>query len=261
MGTAKIQGELWSKAPHGWAGIQEPQHKPLWDAMLDATNVGEGTRFLDAGCGAGGASLHAATRGAQVSGLDAAEGLLNYAKKRVPAGEFRVGDIENLPYEDNQFDVVFAANSVQYSADRVATLRELNRVCAPNGHIVAGLFGAVETVAYAPILKALGAAMPNPPKGGGPFELSAPGKFEALFAQAGLEVIASGEADCPFVYADFETFWQGNVAAGPLKGMLRVVTEDHLRNALSKAITPFHLDSGQIEIKPNMFKFLVASAK
>ena len=133
MGSAKIQGELWGRLPQGWTEIQEPLHRPLWAAMLDAAQVGRGTRMLDVGCGGGGSSRLAAERGAQVYGLDAAEGLLEFARKQVPEGNFRSGDIEDLPYEDDRFDVVFAANSVQYAADRVAALRELGRVCVPKG--------------------------------------------------------------------------------------------------------------------------------
>ena len=87
--------------------------------------------------------------------------------------------------------------------------------------------------------------MPEAPKGGGPFELSAPGKLEGLFEQAQLTVLSSGEIDCPFIYPDFETFWQGNVGAGPTQGMLRVVTEDHLRAAAYAALAPFRQDDGQ----------------
>ncbi len=71
MGTAEIQGELWGAAPEGWVTIQEPMHRPLFDAMLDAAKTVEGTHVLDAGCGGGGASLAAAERGARVSGIDA----------------------------------------------------------------------------------------------------------------------------------------------------------------------------------------------
>ncbi len=259
MGSAKVQGELWDNAPQGWAEILEPLHRPLWEAMMDATDVGRGTRFVDLGCGGGGSSAVATERGAQVSGLDAAEGLLAYARQRVPNGDFRQGDIQYLPYADDSFDVVFAANSVQYAADRVATLREMGRVCAKNGRIVAGLFSTPEKVAFAAIFKALGAAMPGPPKGGGPFDLSVPGKLESLFTEAGLDVIASGEVDCPFIYPEFETFWVGNVAAGPLQGMLRVVTEDHLRTAVSPAVEQFMDENGRIVIQPNFFKYVVAT--
>ena len=97
MGTAEIQGDLWGRVPQDWATIQEPMHRPLWEAMLDEALVSSGTRILDAGCGGGGASVLADERGAQISGIDAAEGLIAFASERLPDGDFRVGDIESLP--------------------------------------------------------------------------------------------------------------------------------------------------------------------
>ena len=188
MGSSKAQGELWGKAPRGWAEIQEPMHRPIWEAMLDATGVGSGKRFLDVGCGGGGASVLAAERGAQVSGLDAAAGLITFARERVPDGTFHVGDIESLP-----------------------------------------------------------------------FELSAPGKLEELFEEAGMEVLMSGEADCPFTYPDFDSFWRANVAAGPFQGVLRVVSEERLKSGVRDAVEPFCLDDGTILIEPNIFRYVVAS--
>src|SRR5438093_11813299 len=98
MGSATVQGPLWGRAAHDWAELQEPTALPLWEAMLDAAAVGPGKRVLDAGCGAGGASMLAAGRGALVNGLDAAEALLAIARERVPDADFRVGDLDALPY-------------------------------------------------------------------------------------------------------------------------------------------------------------------
>ncbi len=210
MKKSKIQGELWGKSPNGWAEVQGPLHKPLWEAMLNATEVGTGTTLLDVGCGSGGSSVLAKKRGAEVHGIDVAEGLLSFAIQRVPKGIFQVADIENLPYGDNMFDVIFAANSLQYSEDRIAALQELKRVCKPNGQIIAGLFDQPEKVDYRVIFKAVRDTMPEPPKGGGPFELSMPDKLEALFAEAGLTDIASGEVNCPFEYDDFESIEIGS---------------------------------------------------
>ena len=258
MKKSKIQGELWGKSPNGWAEVQEPLHKPLWEAMLNATKVGSGTTLLDVGCGSGGSSVLAKERGAQVHGIDVAEGLLSYAIQRVPKGIFQVADIENLPYEDNRFDVIFAANSLQYSENRIAALQELKRVCKPNGQIIAGLFGPPEKVDYRVVFKAVRDTMPEPPKGGGPFELSMPDKLEALFAEAGLTDITSGEVNCPFEYDDFESFWYGNVSAGPFQGMLQMVSENELKAAVREAVTSFRLEDGRIFIPQNIFKYVVA---
>lgn len=259
MGTAAIQGELWDIAPRDWATIMEPQHKPLWEAMLDGGLVGSGTRFLDAGCGGGGASVLAAGCGAQVSGIDAAEGLITFAQERVPDGDFRVGDIETLPFEDDAFDTVFAANSVQYAADRIATLREFGRVCTPEGRIIAGLFGPQEKVAFSIIQKAVRDTLPEPPSGGGQYELSAPGKLESLFEEAGLKVLESGEVDCPFHYSDFETFWRGQNSAGPFQRALRAAGKEKLKFAILEAIEQYRLEDGTIHIQPNVYKYVVAA--
>jgi ubiquinone/menaquinone biosynthesis C-methylase UbiE len=259
MKKSKIQGELWGQSPNGWAEVQERLHKPLWEAMLNETGVGKETTFLDVGCGSGGSTILAKERGAEVHGIDVAEGLLSFAIKRVPKGFFKVADIENLPYEDNKFDVIFAANSLQYSEDRIAALHELKRVCKPKGQIIAGLFGQPEKVDYRVVFKAVRDTMPEPPKGGGPFELSMPDKLESLFAEAGLENIKSGEVNCPFEYNDFETFWYGNVSAGPFQGMLKMVSEAELKLAVREAVEGFRLDNDRIYIPQNIFKYVSAN--
>ena len=259
MKKSTIQGELWGKSPNGWAEVQEPLHKPLWEAMLNDTKVGRDTTFLDVGCGSGGSSVLANERGAEVHGIDVAEGLLSFAIQRIPKGVFQVADIENLPYEDNMFDVIFAANSLQYSEDRIAALHELKRVCKPNGRIIAGLFGQPEKVDYRVVFKAVRDTMPEPPKGGGPFELSMPDKLETLFFEAGLTNIDSGEVNCPFEYDNFESFWYGNLSAGPFQGMLQMVSENELKEAVREAVNIFRLEDGRIFIPQNIYKYVSAN--
>lgn len=259
MGSQKIHGELWGKSPNGWAEIMEHQHKPLWEAMLNVAEIGMGSIILDVGCGSGGASALAIERGAEVYGVDVAEGLLSIAIQRVPNANFQIADIEKLPFKDNMFDVIFAANSLQYSEDRIAALHELKRVCKPNGLIVAGLFGPSEKVEYRAVFNALRDAMPESPTGGGPFELSTPGKLEGLFSKAGLTNLKSQEVNCPFEYADFESFWYGNASAGPIQGMLQIVSEDKLKMAVKEALNDFLLPNGRILIPTNVFKYVSAS--
>ena len=84
-GTAELQGRLWSVHAADWAELHEQYVEPAYVAALEALGVGAGTRMLDIGCGAGLALRLAADRGATVSGLDAAPGLLAYARRRVPS--------------------------------------------------------------------------------------------------------------------------------------------------------------------------------
>jgi ubiquinone/menaquinone biosynthesis C-methylase UbiE len=70
----------------------------------------------------------AADRGASVAGIDAAEGLIEIAAERTPEGEFRVGDLEELPWPEDSFDVVTGFSAFQFADDKVRALSEARRV-------------------------------------------------------------------------------------------------------------------------------------
>lgn len=89
--TADVNGRLWGARASDWANIQEGAVRPVDEAVLERTRVKAGTRYLDVGCGAGMAAQIAAARGAQVSGIDAAEALLDIAWLRTPGGRFPPG--------------------------------------------------------------------------------------------------------------------------------------------------------------------------
>lgn len=258
MGSAVIQGELWGRAPGDWAHLQESQHRPLWEAMLDGTGVGNDTRMLDAGCGGGGACVLAADRGAQVSGVDASEALLEVARDRVPGGDFRVADLEALPFPDRSFGAVIAASSVQYAADVGAALRELARVAADDGRLAVGLFSTPDKVDIRVIFDALRDLMPAAPPGAGPFALSAPGVLEALVEEAGMEVLSSGEAACPFAYPDVGTFLRAILAGGPVQRVLDAAGADAVQAALVDAAAPHRRADGSYRFANNAFRFVVA---
>jgi len=111
-GTAN--GELWGHAARDWAEVQERTLETVFDQVLERTRVGPATRYLDLGCGAGMAVEKALARGAAATGLDAAAPLLEIAREQAPEAEFDLGDLEVLPYEDGNFDVVTGFNSFQY---------------------------------------------------------------------------------------------------------------------------------------------------
>ena len=138
MGSEEVQGKLWGAEADGWAS-HETNHGPLFEAMMGATGIGSGKHVLDIGCGAGHSTAMIQAAGASVVGVDAAEGMIDYATRTFDGVDFRVGAIENLEFDDDEFDVIFAANSVQYAADLGTALGELKRVCRPGGLIVAGL--------------------------------------------------------------------------------------------------------------------------
>lgn len=259
MGSSELQGKLWGAAARDWAELFEPTSMPIWEAMLDSAEVGQGTRFLDLGCGGGGVSVLAAKRGAQVAGLDAAEALLDIARERLPDGNFRVGDLEKLPHDNNSFDVAFASLSIMFATNPSVVLGEMERVTVSGGHVTVGIWGKPEDCEYRHILKAVADSLPSPPTGKGPFTLSETGKLEEMMETVGLKVLDSGEVDAPFQFANSELMWQAVSSVGPIQSAKEMVNQRKLKVAIIQAAKPFQLDKGEILFN-NRFRYVTAVA-
>ena len=110
--------------------------------LLDALTPG--TRLLDVGCGPGTITLDFARRVAPgaVVGIDREPDVLESARiaareAGVDNVEFVPGDVYALEFDDDSFAVVHAHQVLQHLTDPVAALREMRRVCAPNGIVAA----------------------------------------------------------------------------------------------------------------------------
>ncbi len=260
MGTAAAQGELWSGNPRDWATLQEPLFTPMYEAVLDSTGVGANSRVLDVGCGAGLFCSLAARRGATVAGLDAAEGMLTIARERSPAGDFRAGDMEELPFTPGSFDVVTGFNSFQFAADPISALRQAKRMAKQDGKVSMAVWGSAQACQAAAVVKAMATLLPPPPPGTpGPFALSDPGVMEAMLSKAGLTPGDATDVDTPFDFADGDAAYRAFAASGPGILAIRKTGADKLRAVLLAALAPFKTASGSYHLD-NKFRFVVARA-
>lgn len=80
----------------------------------------------------------------QVVGVDLNEGMLAVAARAEPTIEWRQGDAGDLPFEDANSHVVVGQFALMYFPDRVAALREMWRVLAPNGHLAVAAWASIE---------------------------------------------------------------------------------------------------------------------
>lgn len=112
--------------------------------LLVDVAVTSGSRVLDCGAGTGSSGLLAAERAGEsgkVVLFDLCEGMLAVAEKKARQAqirdriEFQVGDLLNLPFEDNSFDVVLSTYSLCPVHDPVKGVTELYRVTRPGGRV------------------------------------------------------------------------------------------------------------------------------
>jgi SAM-dependent methyltransferase len=259
-GTAKVNGPLWGSSAGDWASIQEGQFKAGYEAVLAHCGVGPGTVYLDAGCGSGMATQIAASRGAKVSGFDAAEALLAIARERVPTGDFRVADLEDVPFDDVTFDVVTGFNSFQFASDPVRALAEARRVAKPGGRVVVMTWGRPEGMEAAGIVAALRPLLPPPPPGApGPFALSEETKLRALAEAAGLMAEDVIDVDSPWSYPDESTALRGLGSSGVAARARTLSGAEAVDAAHRSALAPFRKDDGSFRIGATC-RFLVARA-
>ncbi|MFB4319248.1 methyltransferase domain-containing protein [Actinomadura sp. 21ATH] len=95
-----------------------------------------GALVADVGCGAGRAVAELADRGVRALGIDVSDQMIALARRRWPAGEFRLGDAYALPVGDGEAAGYRADKVVHALADPERALAEARRVLAPGGRVV-----------------------------------------------------------------------------------------------------------------------------
>lgn len=258
-GTAGVQGRLWGARAGGWARIQQFTARNSWAAVLDDLAPVAGKALLDVGCGAGGFAQLAVRAGATVAGIDAAPQMIEHARRLVPGGDFRVGEIEELPYPDRSFDAVTGFNAFQYAADPVNALREAVRVTRPGGSVVVMIWGTAAECEAAAHLAAIGRLLPPPPPGAPePFALSQPGALESLLSRAGLTPTPRRVIPSPWEYPDEETMLVALMSAGPAVRAIEATSEQAVRAALRGACAPYRRADGSYRMD-NAFHHVVCT--
>lgn len=118
-----------------------------------AVEARPGQKVLDVAAGTGTSSEPFADAGVQVIAADLSEGMLAVGRKRRPDIEFVQADVTNLPFADNEFDVVTMSYGLRNVADYPQALRELYRVTKPGGRIVVLEFSTPTFAPFASVYK------------------------------------------------------------------------------------------------------------
>jgi SAM-dependent methyltransferase len=101
------------------------------EALLSRTQLPASPRILDAGCGTGG-NLKRYARIGEAEGVEPFADAVELCRQR---GFDAVAEasLEDLPYEDDRFDLIGSTDVLEHIAAEQEALRELWRVTKPNG--------------------------------------------------------------------------------------------------------------------------------
>ncbi len=112
-----------------------PQNVQLRHRSYELLQPAPGLRVLDAGCGAGRAVSEMKEMGMQAFGVDSSDEIIEVARRRFPACDFRVSCADTLPFEDGSMDRYRAERLYQHLQTPMTSLMEAYRVLAPGGRI------------------------------------------------------------------------------------------------------------------------------
>jgi len=110
------------------------------DSLIQATGPSSGARVLEIATGPGHVALGFAEECDQVTGIDITEAQLEIAREKskergVDNVHFEKGDAEDLPHQDDSFDIVVCRLAFHHFEDPAVVVEEMSRVCRPDGTI------------------------------------------------------------------------------------------------------------------------------
>lgn len=205
----------------GWEEQAEAYHRffaPITSRVIDplvaAAEVDERARVLDVASGPGYGAAACAARGATAVGVDVAAAMVELARSRYPAVEFRQADAEQLPFEDESFDAIIGNFAILHLARPEKAVAELVRVLAPRGRLALSTWAGPERCRLAGVFVDAVAQVGAPPPADVPagpsfFHFADEGAFMDLLAAAGLVDVTVQTHSFTHRLPDADALWDG----------------------------------------------------
>jgi SAM-dependent methyltransferase len=231
-------GRGWGARALEWAYLLEPYTRPANDVLFDQLDVGADTRLLDVACGSGFAANVASRRGAAVAGLDASAALIEIAQARTPEGDFRIGNMFALPFDDGGFDVVTSFNGIWNGCE--GALGEAHRVLHDGGRIGLTYWGRYERLGLMPYFLKVIELSPPSHQSATMEQGETRTVIEAMLQATQFRVLSHGTIDVVNEWPDVATAVRALAAAGPSVPAIESIGYDGFCQELHDVLAPLH---------------------
>ena len=169
-----------------------------------------GMRALDVGCGPGALTAVLVERlgSARVAAIDPSAQFVDAARDRLPGVDIRVASAEDIPFDDDTFDVALAELVVHFMSDPIAGLEEMARVTRPGGTISACVWDyGTDTGALSPFWRVARKLDPGVDDESGLAGVRE-GQLVELFRAAGIRDIRSTGLTVQVDFSSFDEWWE-----------------------------------------------------
>ncbi len=238
----KMVDEGWGRRAADFATFAEPSNSREYVFVHSRLGVGRNDRVLDVACGSGLALELARMRGAECAGIDASHRLVAIARDRNPGSDVRVGDMHELPWGDESFDVATSFRGIWRTTPEA--LADVRRVLRPGGRVAMTVWGDVGKSPgawmFLPFRWAHEAQVDNQAQ---MVSLGRPGVGEAFLADAGFEPEERFVVPFFIEYADPEAYARGLASSGPAFETIQNIGE-HEFHERATALAKQHMREG-----------------
>jgi SAM-dependent methyltransferase len=230
-----FEAEGWQARAGGYDRLTGAVTARAADPLLDAVQAGPGTRLLDVATGTGRLAAAAADRGARVTGIDLAEGMLEAARARRPDLDLRRADAEALPFAAASFTAATAGFVFNHLPRPERAAAELARVLAPGGRVAAAVWEVPRRNRLTGIIAdaieeaGLGGGA-GVPAGPDPYRFADERAFAALLGEAGFDDVRVRTLTLAVPVASADAYW-----SDVLDGSVRAAAELGVASAGARA--------------------------
>jgi SAM-dependent methyltransferase len=223
--------------------------------LLDAADVGAGSNLLDIATGPGSVAAKAKSLGAACIGVDLSPGMIALARASHPDIDFRLAEVEHLPFADRSFDAVVCNFGLGHFPWPEAAVAECLRTLKAGGRIalswwdqpdkqrIQGLFReAIAEVGAAP--------PPEVPAGHSNLRFSDTAEFRTLLVGAGLDDVRVEDHQTTYTIANVDTLWRGGLGSfaitAPAIAHQDATTQEAIRSALERCAAAYRTPAGLV---------------
>ena len=157
----RVQRYGWDRASGYYETYWQKQLYPAQQKLLQLANIKGGEKIIDIACGTGLVSFPAAEQAGKegfVMANDISDKMVEtgtaIAKERNLSNiSFQRMDAEELPVEDNSYDIALCALGLMYFPDPLKAIKEMHRLLKPGGRAVVAVWGRRKNCGWAEVFE------------------------------------------------------------------------------------------------------------
>lgn len=132
----EIANQIWNTRSKVYNKLEWVRKREYLNKFIDVCGLHSDYNVLDIGCGTGAITTEIAPAVRSIIGIDSSPSMLEIAQNGQPNLTYKVGDMHNLEFPNDCFDLITARMSLHHADNPLVALKEAYRVLKTDSSIV-----------------------------------------------------------------------------------------------------------------------------